>query len=66
MGFAGNVLESINGIELFYIIGLFIFIIAFITLIYRTLRISKNDLNSYKNSILEQDEQLVNRNEKTY
>jgi hypothetical protein len=66
MGFAGNVLESINGIELFYIIGLFIFIIAFITLIYRTLRISKNDLNSYKNSILDQDEQLVNRNEKTY
>ncbi|MBT3750849.1 MAG: hypothetical protein HOG34_17860 [Bacteroidetes bacterium] len=63
MGFAGNVLESINGIELFYIIGLFIFIIAFITLIYRTLRISKNDLNSYKNSILEQDEQLVNRND---
>ena len=66
MGFAGNVLESINGIELFYIIGLFIFIIAFITLIYRTLRISKNDLNSHKNSILDQDEQLVNRNEKTY
>ena len=63
MGFAGNVLESINGIELFYIIGLFIFIIAFITLIYRTLRISKNDLNSYKNSILDQDEQLVNRND---
>ena len=55
MGFAADTLKGVNGIQYFYIIGLLIFIALFIVIIYRTLKMSGNDLIKYKRSIIEED-----------
>ncbi|MCK5821822.1 MAG: hypothetical protein KAH17_08045 [Bacteroidales bacterium] len=56
MGFVGDVLNKINGIEIYYIAGILIFIVSFIVLIYKTVNIPKSDLQKYKSSILDQEE----------
>lgn len=56
MGFVGDVLNKVNGIEIYYIAGILIFIVGFIVLIYKTFKIPKTDLLKYKTSILDQEE----------
>ncbi len=55
MGFVSEVLKSVNGIQWYYIIGISIFIILFIIIVYKTIRTPKSKLLEYKNSILEDD-----------
>ena len=56
MGFVGEILNGVEGIKYFYIVGLLIFIILFIVMLYRTIKIPRKDLMKFKASILENDE----------
>jgi hypothetical protein len=56
MGFVGNVLEKVNGIHWYSIVGLFIFITLFIIIVYRTYKLPKSELLEYKQSILNDEE----------
>jgi len=60
MKFVGEVLSNVQGIQNFYIAGLLIFIILFIIILYRTIKIPKKVLIEYKTSIFEKDEISVN------
>jgi hypothetical protein len=55
MGFVGDVLNDVEGIQYFYIVGLLIFMILFIVVVYRTVKIPRQDLMKFKTSILEND-----------
>jgi hypothetical protein len=55
MGFVGELLGKQNGIQWYYIIGLFIFITLFVVMIYRTMNIPKSDILNYKQSILDNE-----------
>ena len=52
MKIVSNLLTSIEGIQIFYIIGLLIFVILFIVIFIRTMRMSNNEMEDIKNSIL--------------
>lgn len=56
MEFAGSVLHKVDGVEWYYIIGLLIFIVLFIVMIYRTIKMPKSTLLDIKQSIFENDE----------
>lgn len=56
MKFVGETLKGIQGIQYFYIVGILIFIALFILILYRTIKIPKDDLVNYKTSILDKDE----------
>jgi hypothetical protein len=49
-------LTSIEGIQIFYIIGLLIFITLFMVLLIRTIRIPNSEMDEIKNSILSDGE----------
>jgi hypothetical protein len=53
MGFVSEVLKDIEGIQWYYIIGIFIFIFLFIAILYRTINTPQKDLLEYKNSIFD-------------
>ncbi len=61
MGYVSEVLKGVNGIQWYYIIGIAIFIILFILVVYKTVRTPKSDLNKYKNSILDDDNETTDR-----
>lgn len=52
MKIVSNVLENIEGIQIFYIIGLLIFITLFVVIFIRTIRRSNTEMDELKNSIL--------------
>ena len=52
MKLVGGLLESIEGIQIFYIIGLLLFFGLFIVILIRTLRRPKEEMNEIKESIL--------------
>ena len=56
MSFVSGVLNSVDGIQYYYIVGLLIFMTLFIVILYRTIKIPRKDLMKYKASILENDE----------
>lgn len=56
MKIVSNLLESIEGIRIFYIIGLLIFVVLFIVILIRTMRMKNSEMNEIKNSILSDDE----------
>ncbi len=56
MSFVGDVLQNVNGIQYFYIIGILIFITLFIVIVYRTVKIPRKDLDEFKTSIFEEEE----------
>ncbi|GAF01703.1 hypothetical protein [Saccharicrinis fermentans] len=58
MGFVSEVLKDVDGIQWYYIIGISIFIILFVIIVYRTVRTPKSKLVQYKNAILEDEEDL--------
>lgn len=56
MGFVSEVLKNIDGIQWYYIIGILIFIVLFLVILYRTIKTPKKDLIEYKTSILDGNE----------
>lgn len=52
MKIVSEVLTSIEGIQIFYIIGLLIFVALFIVIFIRTMRMKNSDMEEIKNSIL--------------
>lgn len=52
MKIVSDLLTSIEGIQVFYIIGLLIFVVLFIIIFIRTMRLKNNDMEDIKNSIL--------------
>ena len=56
MKIVSNLLENIEGIQVFYIIGLLIFFIFFIVILVRTLRMPNKEIVEIKNSILKDSE----------
>lgn len=57
MKIVSNLLENIEGIQVFYVIGLLIFFIFFIVILVRTLRMPDKEIVEIKNSILKDSEQ---------
>ncbi len=56
MKFVNYVLGDVEGIQVYYIIGLIIFIAFFLTVLYRTFRMPKSEAESIKEAILEEDD----------
>jgi len=56
MKIVSNLLENIEGIQIYYIIGLLIFVLLFIVIFVRTMRLSNKDMDKIKNSILQENE----------
>jgi hypothetical protein len=56
MKIVSNLLTSIEGIQIFYIIGLLIFVVLFIVILIRTMRIPNSDMEEIKKSILTDNE----------
>ncbi|MDB4584081.1 hypothetical protein N9164_13075 [Draconibacterium sp.] len=52
MKIVSNLLTSIEGIQIFYIIGLVIFVVLFVVIFIRTMRMPNNEIEEIKNSIL--------------
>jgi len=52
MKIVSDILTSIEGIQVFYIIGLLIFVLLFIVIFIRTMRMKNSDMEDIKNSIL--------------
>jgi cbb3-type cytochrome oxidase subunit 3 len=55
MKLISNLLETIEGIQNWYIAGLLIFFFMFILFVIRTLRRPKKEMDEIKNAILEDD-----------
>lgn len=51
-----SLLEGIEGIRIFYIVGLLIFVVLFIVILIRTMRMKDAEMNEIKNSILTENE----------
>lgn len=62
MGFVGEVMDNVQGIHLYYIVGLLIFITLFIVILTRTILMSKAELVEFKTSILDEEENAGNHN----
>jgi hypothetical protein len=56
MKIVSNLLENIEGIQIYYIVGLLIFVLLFIVIFIRTMRIPNKDMEDIKNSILRDNE----------
>jgi hypothetical protein len=56
MKIVSNLLENIEGIQIYYIAGLLIFVTLFIVISIRTLRMPKTEAEKIKNSILNDNE----------
>jgi cbb3-type cytochrome oxidase subunit 3 len=56
MKLISSLLESIEGIENWYIAGLLIFFLMFIIFVVRTLKKPRKEMDEIKNSILEDDD----------
>lgn len=52
MKIVSNLLENIEGIQIYYIVGLLIFVTLFIVITIRTIRMPKKEVEKIKNSIL--------------
>ena len=56
MNFVSKILNDVDGIQYYYILGLLIFVSLFFVMVYRTYKIPKQDLINYKTSILDNNE----------
>lgn len=52
MKIVSNLLQDIEGIQIYYIIGLLLFFGLFIVILVRTMRLPNKEVNEIKNSIL--------------
>jgi hypothetical protein len=56
MKIVSNVLQNIDGIQLYYIIGLLIFVVMFVVIFIRTYILTPtSEINYIKNSIFDED-----------
>ena len=55
MKIVSNVLENIDGIQLFYIVGLLLFFTLFVVIFYRTMKRPNKEMSDIKKSILIDD-----------
>ncbi len=53
MKIVSNMLENIEGIQIYYIIGLLIFFILFVVILIRTMKMPNKEMDEIKNSILD-------------
>ena len=56
MKIVSNLLTSIEGIQIFYIVGLLIFVALFIVILIRTMRMPNGEIEKIKKSILTDNE----------
>jgi hypothetical protein len=56
MKIISNLLENIQGIQIYYIVGLLIFVTLFVVITIRTIRMPKQEAEKIKNSILTDNE----------
>lgn len=56
MKIVSNLLENIQGIQIYYIVGLLIFVTLFVVIFIRTIRMPKKEVEKIKNSILNDNE----------
>ncbi len=56
MKIVSSVLETVEGIQTYYIVGLLIFVILFVVILFRTFRMSKNETTIKKESIFDEEE----------
>jgi hypothetical protein len=56
MKIVSNLLENIEGIQIYYIVGLLIFVTLFIVITIRTIKMPKKEVEKIKNSILNDNE----------
>jgi preprotein translocase subunit YajC len=56
MKIVSNLLENIEGIQIYYIIGLLIFFSLFMVILIRTLRRPNKEMEEIKNSILQDND----------
>ena len=56
MKIVSNLLENIEGIQIYYIVGLLIFVLLFIVIAIRTYKMSNKEADDIKNSILNESE----------
>ena len=56
MKIVSNLLENIEGIQIYYIAGLLIFVTLFVVISIRTIRMPKQEAEKIKNSILTDNE----------
>ena len=56
MKIVSNLLENIQGIQIYYIVGLLIFVTLFIVILIRTFKMPKQEAEKIKNSILTDNE----------
>lgn len=56
MKMVSELLQGVDGIRAYYIAGLLIFLVLFVVLLVRTLRMPAKDANRIKNSILNDNE----------
>lgn len=56
MKIVSNLLENIEGIGIYYIVGLLIFVVLFVVILIRTMKKSNNEMEKIKNSILEEND----------
>lgn len=56
MKIVSNLLTNIEGIQIFYIVGLLIFVMLFIVIFIRTMRMPNGDMEKIKKSILTDNE----------
>lgn len=57
MGFVGKVMDGVEGIQYYYIAGIIIFIVLFIVILIRTIRIPKKNLEEFKTAILDDSDE---------
>jgi len=56
MKIVSNLLENIQGIQIYYIVGLLIFVTLFVVISIRTISMPKQEAEKIKNSILTDNE----------
>ena len=56
MKIVSNLLENIQGIQIYYIVGLLIFVGLFVVIAIRTYKMSNKEADDIKNSILKDNE----------
>ena len=56
MKIVSNLLENIEGIRIYYIIGLLIFVVLFVVILIRTMKRSNKEMDEIKNSILDEND----------
>lgn len=56
MKMISNILENVQGIQIYYIIGLLLFVCLFIIILIRTIRMPSKEADRIKKSILNDNE----------